>query len=323
FVEVREFRGEHDWWGKVRVVKDGKLEPTSLWEARVGDGNEQGLVGLALDPSFASNHYLYVYYTEGKSGSGSPSAGKLVRLTERDGRVVGQPVTLINDVEPGKCCHTGGKMVFDKDGMLILALGDQGDIDRRDAQKAEKFNGKVLRFDPNNLPRAAGDQGKKLSDPRSATIASGLRNPYGIDINPKNGVVYITDNGPDECDEINAVFHVGANFGNPTVECSPGDPTFVDPVWDSGPDRLAPTGMRFYQGAMFPEWQDDLLWCAFDTGNLTRFRLSPPEFDRVQTADQILSGAEQGGHGCRLDLTVARDGSIYFSSATSIFRLSR
>lgn len=323
FVEVKELRG-NEFYGKVRVVVNGKLQEWAVWEDRVGAGNEQGMVGLALDPDFATNHYLYVYYTSGKSGASAPEAGKLVRLRERDG-VVGRDdvLTLVNDVEPGKCCHTGGKIAFDHEKQLVLTIGDQGDEDRRDAQKPGKFNGKVIRFDPNSLAQYTRPGSKKIDEPQRVTIASGLRNPYGLDIHPRTGVPYLTDNGPDGCDEINAVFEDGANFGNPEAECTARDPRFVDPIWDSGPSRLAPTGMRFYQGDMFPQFEDDLLWCAFNTGEMFRMRLVPPKYDRFDVHEVVLPSGANGGNDCRMDVAVAPDGSIYYASATSISRISR
>jgi glucose/arabinose dehydrogenase len=306
FVEVKK--------GVVRVLANGVVQDRPVASVGVPQGAEHGIVGLALDPSFATNHYLYIYYTQGGSGDTSerPRRHRLTRWTEHDGTADSETAVLDN-LPTGKCCHTGGKMAFASDGRMVIVLGDQGDADRRDAQNPNRLNGKVLRFDP---LRAMQEK----PDPRSFIIASGLRNPYGLDIHPSTGDVWLTDNGPDMCDELNRV-EPGANFGNPVVECTGGDERFVDPAWESGVDRLGLTGERIYNGSMFPEYAGDVLFCSINTGNMLRAVLSRPDYKRVERIEQVVSG--QDGQGCRLDLAVAPDGSIYYTSATSIFRLSR
>jgi len=306
FVEVKK--------GTVRVRANGVVQEKPVASVGISRGAEHGLVGLALDPGFATNHYIYTYYTQGGSGDTAdrPRRHRVTRWTEHDG-VADSETPVIDNLPTGKCCHTGGKMSFAADGSMVIALGDQGDADRRDAQNPNRLNGKVLRFD-------AQQAMQEKPDPKSFIIASGLRNPYGLDIQPDTGDVWLTDNGPDMCDELNLV-QPGANFGNPTVECTAGDERFVDPAWESGVDRLGVTGLRVYKGGMFPEFAGDVFFCSVNTGNLFRAVLSRPDLKKVERVEQVVSG--QDGQGCRLDLTVAPDGSIYYASVTSIFRLLR
>ncbi|MFN0073085.1 MAG: PQQ-dependent sugar dehydrogenase [Chloroflexota bacterium] len=306
FVEVKK--------GAVRVLANGLVQERPVATIGISRGAEHGLIGLALDPGFATNHHLYTYYTQPETGNtaGRPRRHRLTRWTEHDG-VADSEVPVLDNLPTGKCCHTGGKMAFADDGSMVVALGDQGDADRRDAQHPNRVNGKILRFD---VQRAIQEK----PDPRSFIYASGLRNPYGLDIHPVTGDIWLTDNGPDMCDELNIV-RPGANFGNPTVECTANDERFDDPAWDSGVDRLGLTGARIYHGSMFPEYVGDALFCSINTGHLLRAVLSRPDFKRVERIEQIVSG--QDGQGCRLDLAVAPDGSIFYTSVTSIFRLSR
>ncbi len=306
FVEVKK--------GAVRVRANGVVQEKPVASVGISRGAEHGLVGLVLDPGFATNHYFYTYYTQGGSGDTAdrPRRHRVTRWTEHDG-VADSETPVIDNLPTGKCCHTGGKMSFAADGSMVIALGDQGDADRRDAQNPNRLNGKVLRFDVQQAMQ-------EKPDPKSFIVASGLRNPYGLDIQPDTGDVWLTDNGPDMCDELNVV-QPGANFGNPVVECTGGDERFVDPAWESGVDRLGITGLRVYKGSMFPEYAGDVLFCSVNTGNLLRAVLSRPDLKKVERVEQVVSG--QDGQGCRLDLTVAPDGSIYYASVTSIFRLSR
>ena len=105
------------------------------------------------------------------------------------------------------------------------------------------------------------------------------------------------------------------------IECTGGDERYVDPAWESGVDRLGLTGERIYKGAMFPEYAGDVLFCSINTANMLRAVLSRPDFKSVERIEQVVSG--QDGQGCRLDLAIAPDGSIYYTSASSIFRLSK
>jgi hypothetical protein len=72
---------------------------------------------------------------------------------------------------------------------------------------------------------------------------------------------------------------------------------------------------------MFPELQDRALFCAVNTGNLVSAVLEAPGFDRLARLEQVVSGGD--GEGCRLDLAVAADGSIYYASTTRLYRLYR
>lgn len=306
FVEVKK--------GLVRVLNRGAVQERPVASIGVSRGAEHGLVGLTLDPGFGTNHYFYTFYTEPQPGNavGRPRRHRLTRWTEADG-VASSEIAILDNLPTGKCCHTGGKMAFASDGSLFLALGDQGDADRREAQNPNQLNGKVLRVDVQQVLQ-------KHPEPISLIYASGLRNPYGLDIHPVTGEIWLDDNGPDMCDELN-LGRQGANYGNPIVECSPHDPSFDDPAWDSGVDRLGVTGLRIYRGPMFPEFSNDVLFCSINTGNLMVAVLGRPGYDRVERVEQVLSGAD--GNGCRLDVATAPDGSIYFTSATGIYRLFR
>jgi glucose/arabinose dehydrogenase len=307
FVQVKQ--------GLLRVMRGRELQEQPVLSVRVPNTAEHGLVSVTLDPGFAANHYLYTYYTKVGKGdrNDEPDRHRLTRWIERDGQASGE-TDVLNELPVGKCCHTGGKLAFAADGSAFLTVGDQGDASRREAQNRGKANGKLLRFDVTQV------MAQKEPDPRSLVYASGLRNPYGLDVHPVTGDPFVTDNGPDMCDELN-IARPGANFGNPVVECSEGDPArFDNPAWETGPDRLGVTGLRIYRGAMFPELENQPLFCAVNTGNLMRAVLSA-DYKRVERVEQLVGGAD--GEGCRLDVAVAADGSIYYSSLSRIYRLYR
>ena len=305
FVEVKK--------GTLRVMTGKTLQPDPVLTLKISQETEHGLVSLALDPGFAANHFLYTDYSQPGKGErdDEPRRHRLTRWTESRGTANGETAVL-DGLPIGKCCHTGGKMAFAADGSMFLALGDQGDASRRDAQDPKKLNGKLLHFDPARVVQ-------QRPEPTSLIYASGLRNPYGLDVHPVSGDPILADNGPDNCDELN-IAHQGANFGNPVAECATSDGRFVDPAWSSGLDRLGVTGLEIYRGRMFPQFENHALFCSVNTGNLMLAVLSP-DYKRVERVEQVLSGED--GEGCRLDVTVAPDGSIYFSSISKLYRLFR
>jgi aldose sugar dehydrogenase len=316
FVEVKK--------GDVRVLNGRTIQPSAVLNVAVSRGTEHGLISVVPDPAFVQNHFLYTYYSRPKKGSvaDEPLKNRLTRWVEKDGTAGGE-LPILDEIPIGKGNHTGGKAAFADDGTLYLTIGDQGDASRRMAQEQNKLNGKLVRFESGIVSSMSKDSPdlKPTTAAGSATIwASGLRNPYGIDVHPVSGLPIVTDNGPDMCDEIN-LGRQGANFGNPTVECSPHEAGYDDPIWDSGPDRLGVTGLRIYRGNMFPEYVNQLLFCSVNTGNLMLATLDAPSYASISKVEQVVSGSD--GEGCRLDVGVAPDGSIYYASMSRIFRLFR
>src|SRR5262249_2038248 len=98
--------------GTVRIVgTDGTLQEGPFVQLRGARRPEMGALGLALDPSFATNHYVYVFYSQAKNDNGDPEDNRIVRFTERDGRAADRTI-IIKDLPAGICCHNGGRLGF-------------------------------------------------------------------------------------------------------------------------------------------------------------------------------------------------------------------
>jgi glucose/arabinose dehydrogenase len=299
--------------GRVRVAENGVLQERPVATFPVQQASESGLLGLALDPSFETNHHVYVYYSEGDAAQpGRGLRNRVVRFVERKGEA--SDITPILDNLPVsesgmEDAHQGGALVFGPDGKLYVSVGDTGRSDL--AQDLNATSGKVLRIN------ADGSVPSDNPFPGSPVYALGFRNPWGMAVSPRTGGIYVSNNGNKSHDTI-VLLQPRANYGWPLFEGGTDDPKFTSPVWDSGDgadSRNGITALALYEGAMFPEYRDSLFFCAFRTGKLRRLTLGGPDQDRVDAQQRL--DAE-----CRLGLAIGADGAIYTSSIDKILRLS-
>jgi glucose/arabinose dehydrogenase len=230
--------------GRVRIVRlgaGGGLEqrPWATLPARANPDAERGLLGITLDPDFARNGFVYLYYSY--AGAGGATLNRLVRMHDTNG--VGTDETILVDNIPGSSNHDGGRIAFGPDGKLYVATGD-GEQQAR-AQDRSSLGGKILRLEkdgsvPSDNPFAG-----------SPVFSLGHRNVQGLAFQPDTGVLYETEHGPSgffpACcqDEVNRI-EAGANYGWPIVTGKPGDARFRDPIaWSGTFDTWAPSGAAF------------------------------------------------------------------------------
>ncbi len=230
--------------GRVRIVKLGaggglQAEPWARVPARANPDSERGLLGIALDPDFATSGFVYLYYSYTSTGGGT--LNRLVRLRDQGGKGVDE-TTLLDNI-PGSSNHDGGRIRFGPDGKLYVATGD-GEQEQR-AQDRNSLGGKILRLNKD---------GSIPSDnpfPGSAVFSFGHRNVQGLAWHPDTKALYATEHGPSgffpACcnDEVNRI-EAGANYGWPIVTGQPNDARFKDPVvWSGRTDTWAPSGAAF------------------------------------------------------------------------------
>jgi aldose sugar dehydrogenase len=299
--------------GNVRVAeRDGdraRLLEQAFVSLEIAKGAETGVLGLAIDPDFEHNRWVYLYYSEPDPTRRDrvPKRNRVVRFTDRDN--VGAEMTVIlDDIDihrEGR--HNGGRLAFGLDGKLYVSVGNAQD--RSHSQDMRRPNGKILRINPDGSIPADNPF------PGSPIYALGFRNPFGLAIQPETGRVFATDNGGGSNDELNLV-RPGGNYGFPNHEGIANDPPFVDPIWDSGSQTIGPTGLTFYSGDQLPQYRGDLFFCAVNTGMMTRLRLAGPESDRPEGAEEVV-------RDCHLDVANGPDGALYYASMSQILRLGR
>ncbi|MCK1816117.1 ThuA domain-containing protein [Streptomyces sp. XM4011] len=205
--------------GAVRVVRpDGTV--VTAGTLPVYTGQEFGLLGIALDPGFAENNWLYLYY----SPAGPDPVDRVSRFTVNGDTLDlgGEQVVLEIDVQREQCCHAGGALEFDGAGNLYIATGDNTNpfgsptdgyapLDERpgraawDAQATSAnsavLNGKILRITPQPDGGYTVPEGNLFAPGTDATrpeiYAMGLRNPFRIGVDPYTDALYVADYGPD------------------------------------------------------------------------------------------------------------------------------
>lgn len=218
--------------GTVRLIKpDGLLlaQPI-LTLSDVAAQGEGGLLGIALHPSFATNHYVYIYYTYSTSGT---LQNHVVRYTWDSQKLVSPQIIL--DGIPGGSIHDGGRLKFGPDGYLYVTTGDAGNTSL--SQNLGSLGGKILRIkDDGQIP--AGNP-----FPDSPVYSYGHRNPEGLAWDSQ-GRMWATEHGSSAYDELNLI-EPGKNYGWPLVRGDQTGSGMEIPELHSGTDTWAPSGMAF------------------------------------------------------------------------------
>lgn len=281
--------------GRVRVIRDGRLDPDPVARLDVAHVGEGGLLGIALDPAFPRRPFLYVYDTYYDRGL----KNRVERLRERDGRFVRDRVLL--DGIPGSSFHDGGRIRFGPDGMLYVATGDGRRSER--ARDPESLAGKILRITADGeIPRDNPISG-------SPVFSLGHRNVQGLGWHPGTKTLYATEHGPSGergwcChDEVN-VIRPGGDYGWPEVigDDHKGKPEYVAPLVHSGRDTWAPSGASFVSRG---PWKGRFLFANLRGAHLRMLVLSP-DGKRLIRQERLVEG-----FGRLRDVVEGPDGALY------------
>jgi glucose/arabinose dehydrogenase len=265
---------------------------------------EQGMLGLAIDPEFDSNHYVYLYYTalvDTQNSDGGKVINRVVRFT--DSNNTGTDMRIIMDNIPAsRGYHSGGAMAFGPDGKLYITVGDA--TEHIFAQDPSIVIGKVLRINKD------GTIPQDNPYPNSAVYTMGHRNMYGIAFDD-DGTGLITENGDVRYDEINLITK-GGNYGFPTSQPANLPPerandSSVKPLrsyWDT----IAPTQMIYYEGDAVPELKGMFLFGSF-TGDIYALKLSE---DKKSIVEELKIELSHYPFVPTVGIAQSPDGKIYY-----------
>ncbi len=209
---------------------------------------EGGLMGFALDPDFPDAPYLYVSFTHEQQGepANRVSRFELSGYGTAAALSLGEEEVLLDGVPAGRI-HDGSRVAFGPDGYLWVTTGDAGDEGL--ARRLDSLAGKVLRMDREGRPDPAGPF-SQLAYPYSLIYTLGHRNAQGLAFHPGTARAYVTEHGPSDNDEVNALL-AGADYGWPDFRGVAAAPDVIDPLATWTP-TIAPAGALFYEGGRLP-----------------------------------------------------------------------
>ena len=232
--------------GSLRVVKGNSLLAKPFLTVPVDSTDERGLIGVALDPGFATNGFVYVHYTATK-----PTAHNRVSrfTTAEDQAVPGSELALLElDTLSAAPNHNGGALHFGPDGTLYLGVGENGN--GSNAQILSNLKGKLLRMNPDGTVPIDNPLLAKTTGKNQLIWAYGLRNPFTFAFQPGTRRLFINDVGENLWEEVN-VGLPGANYGWPTTEGFTANPAFTSPLYAYPHSGGAVTGCAIVGAAFY------------------------------------------------------------------------
>lgn len=309
--------------GQVRMVQDGKLLARPLLERDVETASERGLLGIAVKDKF-----VFLYLTENDNG-----VKNRVYRYDFDGQSLSNPVMILDLPGTPGPNHDGGKMTIGPDGLLYVITGDlnrNGQLQNFSQGAEPDYTSSILVVDSDGKPVAQVIEGL------DGYYAYGIRNSFGLDFDPKTGILWDTENGPDEYDEINLV-RPGFNSGWENV-MGPmtgqdnlvvfGGSHYADPVF-SWRQPVGVTDIEFLD-AEFGKYSYSIFVGDINNGNLYNFAVNS-ERTGLELDDKVADDADEleqhilgTGFGGITDIETGPDGLLYILSYNgSIYRLTR
>jgi glucose/arabinose dehydrogenase len=293
--------------GNVRIIQNGVLLSSPFVSIQANTTGERGLLGIAFDPQFTENGFVYLYYTT----SANPIHNRVSRFTADPANpnvalaASEKPIMDLPPLTGLNGFHNAGAIHFGKDGKLYVAVGD--DHNPTNSQSLATDFGKMLRINSDGtIPQ--DNPFFNTSGARKEIWALGLRNPFTFAFSPAidSKLMYINDVGEETWEEIDSGTP-GANYGWPVCEgrCSPPNSAFVDPIYtyNHNGTHAAITGAAFYESSQFPpEYKGSYFFGDYVQGFINRITPNNQIADFLTNADSPV------------DIKIASDGSLYYLS---------
>jgi glucose/arabinose dehydrogenase len=303
--------------GQVRVIKNGSLLSTPFVSLTVDSSGERGLLGIAFDPNFATNHYLYLYYT-----ATSPTThNRVSRFTAAGDTAASGSEAVILELNnlSSATNHNGGALHFGPDGKLYIGVGENAN--GANSQALSNLLGKMLRINADGTIPTDNPFYNTATGNNRAIWAVGLRNPFTFAFQPGTTRMFINDVGQSTWEEINDGI-AGSNYGWPTTEGPTSNPSFRSPIYYYGHGTSDTTGCAIVGGAFYnppvPQFPSSYTGKYFFADLCSGWiRVFDPS---TGTADGFATGISSP-----VDLHVGPDGALYYlaqGSGGQVFRIS-
>jgi glucose/arabinose dehydrogenase len=299
--------------GRLRLVTaKGQLSPPVAGvPAVLTNSGQAGLFDVALDPDFAQNHTLYFAYFERRPNGQGLSVARAKFEDGASPKLAELKVIFRAQPETGPAINLGGRLVANKDGTLFVTVGDRF-TERDKAQDLSADNGKIVRINTDgSIPKDNPFASRKGA--RGEIWTLGHRNPEGLAMRPSDGSLWDVEHGAKGGDEINLV-KPGHNYGWPVITYGVdysgekigegrAKPGMDQPVYYWDPS-IAPSGMAFYTGDLFPQWKGNLFIGALKFKDVRRLVMKG---DRIVGEEVLLSNLNDRIR----DIRQGPDGALY------------
>ena len=292
--------------GALRVVKNNALLSQPFLTLSVNTSSERGLLGVAFDPDFQSNRFVYVYYTTAAAPIHNRVSRFTASSTNPDVAEAGSELPILNLPALGSSVHNGGAIHFGNDGKLYVAVGENAVT--ANSQSLNTPLGKLLRINSNGSIPSDNPFYSQTTGVNRAIWARGLRNPYNFAVDSFTARIHVNDVGQDAWEEVNLGGR-GANYGWPQTEGpDPGGASGVRyPIhaYQNAGSNCAIVGASFYRPQIFrfpPAYAGRYFFGDF-CGGFIRM-LSPPNYST--------SAGFATGISSLVDIQAHHDGSLYY-----------
>src|SRR5688572_850198 len=294
--------------GALRIIQNGVLLGTPAITLTVNSSGERGLLGIAFDPDFTNNQFIYLYYT-----LSSASNNRISRFTMSGNTIVAGSESVVLNLDPLSSAtnHNGGTIQFGPDGKMYVGVGENANTAH--AQNLDTYHGKILRINSDgSIP--AGNPFTSGTAQRQRVWEYGMRNPYTLSIQPGTGRIFVNDVGQNTWEEINDCTVGGLNYGWPTAEGMSTNPAFTNPIYayqhGSGVGfGCAITGGTFFNPAStnYPgQYTGRYFFLDFCNNWIDQLTLSGGTATRSNFASSIA--------GSPVGMATGPDGNLYFLS---------
>jgi len=311
--------------GRMHIVgTDGKLSPPLAGVPQVRAGGQGGLLDVRLDNDYATNHVVYLCYTAERGGA---AAVARARLDDAAMPRLDDVKVIFTQRGPGGSNNYGCRIVQAPDRNLFVTLGDHFEP-RDEAQNLANHIGKIIRIGPegevpadNPFVGQAGAKGNVAPE----IWAYGVRNAQGLALDPATGRLWEQEHGPRGGDEVN-IIEKGKNYGWPVIgygvdysgakiHASAHKAGMEQPLWYWVPS-IAPSGMAFYTGDLFPAWKGNIFIGALRGEILVRLER---DGDRITKEERLL----QQLHERIRDVRMGPDGALWLLTDNAAGRILR